>query len=268
MTSFPSVNMSLTSVYSTARMLQVHEPRPDALRPSPLTVRSFSFSAPVHKKAGKRARDTASSDSFPPGPAIAPSTATDELYDFSTLEAQILKAIERLTHKLSELRAGGRFNPSLLEEVRVTLDKGAGAGATVGELAQVIPRGRTITVIVGEEAHVRPVASAILASPHSLNPQGPGRDAPTTLTITVPPATGESRMRAVEEAGRVAEEAGMAIRAARGACHKKMQSLEKARKVRPDDVQRAHKRMEEVVKEGHDEAKRIAESAKKVLQSV
>lgn len=230
--------------------------------------RSFSVSSSVFKKAGKRARDTAASDSSPPGPTVARNTATDDLYDHTPLEVEILKAIERLTHKLSELRAGGRFNPALLENLKVTVSKESKATARLSDIAQVIPRGRTITVIVGEESYVKPVSSAILASPHSLNPQGPARDAPTTLTITVPPPTGESRTKAVEEANKFAEEAGMAIKMARQTHHKKMRSLELARKVRPDDLQKAQKQMEELVKKGQDEVKMITDSAKKVLQSV
>lgn len=243
----------------------------------------FSSSTALLKKGGKRARDTAKSDSSPPGPAVAPNTATDDIYDFSVLESNILKAIERLTHKLSELRAGGRFNPNLLESLKVQLDK-SGANAKLGDLAQVISRGRTISVIVGEEdvrwnagakrvlplmqfQHVKPVSSAILGSPHSLNPQGPTSDAPTTLTIQIPPPTGDSRQAALESAGKFSEEAAAAIKAARQSHHKKTRSLELERKVRPDDLKNAQKQMEEVVKKGQDEVKRIVDGAKRVLES-
>jgi len=37
--------------------------------------------------------------------------------------------------------------------------------------------------------------------------------------------------------------------------------------VLPDDAQKASKRMEEVVKRGHGEVKRIVDGAKKVLES-
>jgi ribosome recycling factor len=37
--------------------------------------------------------------------------------------------------------------------------------------------------------------------------------------------------------------------------------------VLPDDLQKAGKRMEEVVKKGHTEVKRIVDGAKKVLES-
>jgi ribosome recycling factor len=37
--------------------------------------------------------------------------------------------------------------------------------------------------------------------------------------------------------------------------------------VLPDDLQKASKRMEEVVKKGHSEVKRIVDGAKKVLEA-
>lgn len=76
------------------------------------------------------------------------------------MESQILRAMERLTHDLSELRAGGRFNPEHLEKLKVTL-KPTGSALDgkethpLGDLAQVIPKGRIITVVAGDE-EVRP----------------------------------------------------------------------------------------------------------------
>lgn len=79
-------------------------------------------------------------------------TPTDEAYDVSVLEAQILKAMERLTHELSQLRAGGRLNPEILESVKVQLGTGREGKQTVrlGDIAQVVPKGRVLNVMLGE----------------------------------------------------------------------------------------------------------------------
>lgn len=111
------------------------------------------------------------------------------------------------------------------------------------------------------------MSSAILSSPHSLVPQGPSPDAPTTLTVTLPPPTGESRAAAVATANKTAEEALARIRNARQAHQKKLRKMELEKKVRPDDLQRAHKQMEEVVKKGNEEVKRIVDGARRVLES-
>lgn len=196
----------------------------------------------------------------------AQATAVDDAYDFSTLEAKILKAIEHLTHQLSQLRAGGRFNPDHLESLKVHPDKHSTQTVRLSDLAQVVPRGRIISVIVGEESHVKPVSSAILEANLNLVPQGPTPEQPTTLTITVPPPTGESRQRAVEEASNAADRAYHEIREARGMHQKRLRGMQLARTVRPDDLQKAQREMEGVVKRGNDEVKKIFEGAKRVLE--
>jgi ribosome recycling factor len=193
-------------------------------------------------------------------------TAVDDAYDFSSLEANILKAIEHLTHNLSQLRAGGRFNPDNLEVLKVKPIKGSNETARLSDLAQVVPRGRVISVIVGEEGHVKPVSTAILESNLNLVPQGPSPEQPTTLTINAPPPTRESRQKAIDEAGKAADRAYAEIKEARGSNQKKLRSMQVARTVRPDDLQKTHKLMEDIVKRGNEEVKRILDGAKKVLE--
>lgn len=72
--------------------------------------------------------------------------------DFSALEADIAAAVERLKDDLSKLRAGGRFNPEVLENLRVAPDKTAATKKVkLSDLAQVVPKGRTVQVMVGEK---------------------------------------------------------------------------------------------------------------------
>jgi ribosome recycling factor len=54
---------------------------------------------------------------------------------------------------------------------------------------------------------------------------------------------------------------------ARQTHNKKIRKFQLDKSVLPDDLQKAGKRMEEVVKKGHAEVKRIVEGAKKVLES-
>lgn len=57
------------------------------------------------------------------------------------------------------------------------------------------------------------------------------------------------------------------IQIARQEHNKRLRKFELEREVLPDDLQKAKKMMEDVVKKGHTEVKRIAEGAKKVLES-
>lgn len=72
--------------------------------------------------------------------------------DFSKLEAGITKALERLKNNLSKLHTGGRFNPDILANVRVHLEKGSKTSIRLGDLAQVLPKGgRSVIVLVSEK---------------------------------------------------------------------------------------------------------------------
>ncbi|KAI4660865.1 uncharacterized protein J4E79_005433 [Alternaria viburni] len=210
----------------------------------------------------------ARTDSAPPVSNPGPLTPTDEAYDVSGLEAQILKALEKLTHDLSQLRSGGKTNPEIVENLKVQLGT-AGNKETVrlGDIAQVVPRGRMFNVICGEDTHVKHVTSAIAASPHSLTPLTPEPSNPLTIQVPLPPPTGESRRAAVESAVKASERADKLIQQGRQEHNKKLRKFELNRDVLPDDLQKAKKKMEEVVKKGHEEVKRISDGAKRVLES-
>ena len=99
-----------------------------------------------------------------------------------------------------------------------------------------------------------------------MTPQGPVPEAPTTLTITIPAPTGETRQKAIEEANNISQKALHAIREARGEKQKKLRAMQVAKAVNPDDLQRAHKQMEDLVQKSNSEVKMIVDNAKKVLE--
>ncbi|KAF2706987.1 ribosome recycling factor [Pleomassaria siparia CBS 279.74] len=239
-------------------------------RSTPNTLQTFSTTSYLLKKAGKANKSHARSDSTPPTSArSAPATPTDQALDVSTLESQILKAMEKLTHDLSQLRSGGRMNPDIVEGLKVSLGTQSAGKETVrlGDIAQVVPKGRVLNVMVGEPDHIKPITSAIAASSHNLSPLPPDASSPLTIPVPIPPPTGESRQAALDTAVKVSENADRAIHDARAAHNKRLRKFKLERAVLPDDLEKAGKRMEEVVKKGHAEVKRIVEGAKKVLEN-
>ncbi|KAL6712199.1 ribosome-recycling factor [Coniothyrium glycines] len=246
-------------------------PRPTTatLQSTASGIRSFISTSPVFKKAGKANKAQARTDSSPPVTNPGPLTPTDEAYDMSGLETQVLKAIERLTHELSQLRSGGKTNPDIVESLKVQLGTASHGKETVrlGDIAQVVPRGRVLNVICGDEAHIKPISTAIAASEHSLTPLTPESSSPLTIQVPLPPPTGESRLAAVEQAVKASDHADRLIQSARQDHNKMLRKFEIEKEVRPDDLQKAKKRMEEVIKKGHTEVKRITDGAKRVLES-
>ena len=115
--------------------------------------------------------------------------------------------------------------------------------------------------------HIKPISTAIAASPHSLTPLAPESSNPLTIQVPLPPPTGETRRAAIEKASQAAEQADKWIQKARQNHNQRLRKYQLEKSVLPDDLQKAGKRMEEVVKKGHAEVKRIVDGAKKVLEA-
>ena len=116
---------------------------------SPLSLRSstplltFSSSSPRLKKPAKDARSEQQAEK-----AVAANTSVDP-YDFSTLQTGIEKAHAALREDLAKLRGGGKLGPEAIESLKVKVDKTG--TERLSNVAQVIPRGRTLQVIVGDK---------------------------------------------------------------------------------------------------------------------
>ncbi|KAL2005007.1 hypothetical protein VTN00DRAFT_2857 [Thermoascus crustaceus] len=228
-------------------------------------LRYFTNSASLNKKKdkGKKGPDT---DITSKSSKLDP--VSNDPLDLSELHNGIADAISRLKDDLSKLRAGGRFNPDAIENLQVQLSKGNKETVKLGELAQVIPKGgRMVSVLVGEEDHVKPTNSAIIASDLSLTPQQDPHN-PLQLNIPIPPPTKESRDRTVQAAKAAMEKAANTVRNARGVVHKRLQEIQKKKIARPDDVRKAHDQMEKIVEKGQKEVKDTFEAAKKALEQI
>ncbi|KAM0722314.1 hypothetical protein Q7P37_001755 [Cladosporium fusiforme] len=120
-------------------------PQPRSQQPQP--HRTFTSTRTLLKKGAKAARE----EKRAAQPASSPNGASEDPSDFTALEADIAAAIERLKDDLSKLRAGGRFNPEVLESLRVQPDKTSAKKVKLSDVAQVVPKGRQVQVIVGEK---------------------------------------------------------------------------------------------------------------------
>merc|ERR1712070_994402 len=227
-------------------------------------LRQFSVSPCLYKKGGKAAREEKQAAAKDSGKEAG----GDDPFDFSTLEADIAAITERLKYDLSKLRPGGRFNPEVLEALRVQPDKSSKETVKLNDVARVIPKGRSVQILVGEKDHVKPVISAITSSNLSLTPHpDPTGASPLMLVINIPPPTAESRKAAVQEAAKAGEKASTSARDARGKQQKKLRGMQLYKSVRPDDLKKAGTQMEKVVEKGTAELKRVVDNAKKVLES-
>jgi ribosome recycling factor len=115
--------------------------------------------------------------------------------------------------------------------------------------------------------HIKAVKSAIQRSTLSLTPQGPTPDSPTTITAAVPPPTAEGRAAAQADAKKAHQKATERVQEARAGKNKRLQDLKTSKALREDDWRKAHGQMEDVVKRGVGEAKRLWEEARKAIEA-
>ncbi|CRG92201.1 ribosome recycling factor [Talaromyces islandicus] len=234
----------------------------------PAAQRQFSSSAALSKKKDKNKKnsnDDAAEQTFKNGAA---DSAAPDPFDLTQLHDGISDALTRLKDDLQKLRSGGRLNPEVIENLRVSVDKHSNETVKLGELAQVVPKGgRSVAIIVGEEELVKPVNSAIIASSLSLTPQPDAHNA-LQLNVPIPPPTKESRDQAVKTAKSAMEKAANSVKSSRASIHKRLQDMQKKKEARPDDVRKAHDQMEKVVEKAQKDIKDVFETAKKSLEQV
>ncbi|PQE29962.1 Ribosome recycling factor protein [Rutstroemia sp. NJR-2017a WRK4] len=225
--------------------------------------RAFSVTPLLQKKKDKAVKSSSSSSS----PSEAASAEDSDPFDFTALQQGIDKSLEKLKNDLSKLRTGGRFNPEVLEALRVKLSKDSKESFRLGDLAQVLPKGgRSVQLLVGEQDHVKPITSAIQAAPNlQLTPQTDAHN-PLALNIPIPPPTKESRDAAGQAASKAGEQAYVGVRNARAASQKRLRAMELKKLVRPDDLKKAHKEMESVVEKGNKSVKEAVDAAKKAME--
>ncbi|MCJ1468958.1 hypothetical protein MMC07_007589 [Pseudocyphellaria aurata] len=205
-------------------------------------------SAAASGRKNRNSRDAEGSDAVdPPDPDV--------------LADAVKRGIDRLKSQIAELRKGGR-DVAAIEELPVTLVKGEAQAVKLGEVAQVMARGRVLVVMAGDKKHVKPILSALNNSPNSLAPvMSPSN--PLEVHIPLPPPTGESRSAAVDAAAKLGEAAGVALSSARATYKKKLRQLELSKSMRPDELRKAGEAMEKVVGAGTAEVKRLIEGVRK-----
>ena len=251
--------------------------RPRTFSTTPLALKKSS----ANKKSARKTPEVSSPDvarHVPDNKATASRDAEIDPYDFSTLQADIDRALARLRDALTKTRDAGRVSAQMIEElpVEINVKGGSTSGGSahkertrVGDIASVVPKGgRAMNVFVSEESFLKPVTAAIQASPYSLTPQAASSTStnPLMIEVPVPPVTAETRAQAANEAKKCTEKASLEVRTARGEAQKVFRRMELEKLVIKDELHKAHKGMEEVVKKGQEEVKRFGDAAVKALE--
>lgn len=182
----------------------------------------------------------------------------DTLNDLRTANG---KAHDALKRELSRLRTG-RASADLLDSLRVDY---YGTPTPISQMANIAaPEARLLTIKPWDRASIKLIEHAIVTSPLGLNPQNDGE----LIRLPIPALTEERRKEFAKLARGHGEDAKVAIRKARNECKELLQAIEKDGEASQDDVQRAMKAMEEIVKEGTTTVDEIVASKEKDIMTV
>jgi ribosome recycling factor len=162
---------------------------------------------------------------------------------YSELEASIVKAQDALKRELSKLRTG-RAHPGMLDTIKVDY---YGTATPIAQMANVsVPEPRMLTVKPWDKSTMQAVEKAIRESNLGLNPQNDG----DLLRVPVPPLSEERRRDLVKIAKKSGEDCKIVIRKARHDAIDMLAELKKDGGASEDEVERAKKRVEEIVSSG------------------
>jgi ribosome recycling factor len=177
------------------------------------------------------------------------------------LKGNMAKAHESLRRELSRIRTG-RASPDLLESLRVD---NYGQPTPIHQVASVsVPEPRMLVIKPWDKGMIRPIETAILASPLGLTPQNDG----VVIRLPMPPLTEQRRKELAKVAKGHGEDAKVAIRKCRHECRDMLKSIEEEGAASANDVERATKAMEDLVKEGTTKVDEIVAAKEKDILSL
>lgn len=156
------------------------------------------------------------------------------------LEQSLEKAQDALKRELGKLRTG-RAHAGMLEGIRVDY---YGQTTPIAQMATVnVPEPRQLSVKPWDKSQLKALEKAIRESDLGLNPQADG----DIIRIPIPPLSEERRKDLVKVAKRSGEECKVVLRKARHEAIDTLDEIKKDGEASEDDVERAKKRVEELM---------------------
>ncbi len=115
------------------------------------------------------------------------------------------KSVQALKQEIANIRTG-RANPGMLDSVDIDV---YGSKMKLNQLGNItVPDPHTIAIDLWDKSQIAAVEKCLRASPLDINPTNDGR----LIRVPIPPLTEERRRDMVKLAGKICEEAKVAIR--------------------------------------------------------
>ena len=152
------------------------------------------------------------------------------------------KCLEALQANFSRVRTG-RANPHILDPIKVDY---YGQPTPITQLAGVkVPEASMMVIEPWDKSALRSIVKAIEASDLGITPNEDG----VSIRLPFPKPTEERRRELAKECNKLAEEAKVAIRKARGDANKRIDRAEKDEDFPEDDANREKKAVQKLTDE-------------------
>lgn len=174
------------------------------------------------------------------------------------LEESTKKARDALKRELSKLRTG-RAHPSMLDGIRVDY---YGQMTPIAQMATIsVPEPRMLTVKPWEKNQAQAIDKAIREGDLGLNPQVDG----DLIRVPVPPLSEERRKDLVKIAKKNGEDCKVAVRKSRHDALDLLAEMKQSGDASEDDVERAKKRVEEIVAQAGQDVDAIVQAKEREI---
>ena len=152
-----------------------------------------------------------------------------KIMDYSEMKSKNEKAINSLSERLAEVRAG-RANPAVLNKVKIDY---YGTPTPINQVAGVsVPEARMIVIQPWDVSILKEIEKAILASDVGINPNNDGK----VIRLVFPELTEERRKELVKEIKKYSEDTKVVIRNVRRDTIDKAKTMQKDGEVTEDDL--------------------------------
>src|SRR4051812_45304626 len=155
-----------------------------------------------------------------------------------SLQADLDKGIEAFKRELAKVRTG-RANVAILDGIRVDY---YGTPTPLNQVASVnVPDARLITIKPWEKSLIPEIEKAVRTAQIGLNPASDGE----IVRLPIPALTEERRKDLVKMVKKTAEEAKVALRAARRDANEMLKELLKDKEITEDDEKAGLKKVQD-----------------------
>ena len=181
--------------------------------------------------------------------------------DYTNIKEKMEKCINVYSEKLSEVRAG-RANPAILNKVKIDY---YGTPTPINQVAGVsVPEARLIVIQPWDMSILKEIEKAILASDIGINPNNDGK----VIRLAFPELTEERRKELVKDIKKMAEEAKVAVRAARRDGIEAAKAEQKEGNMTEDELKQAENDIQKLTDSSVEEIDKILANKEKEVMSV